>query len=90
MALYLSDKNFWGLPKKKYIKPFINETFDILIDLSDGTNQAIEYICAQSLAGLKTGTNPNSRVYDLIINQNTKNSKIFIDELEQTLNNLNQ
>lgn len=90
MAVYKSDLNIIGLPKKQWIKPFINEAFDILIDLTDGTNQAIEYICAQSVAGLKIGTKPKSRVYDLIIKHNFENSANFIDEIEQTLNNLNQ
>ncbi|MDA3881034.1 MAG: hypothetical protein PF436_11660 [Prolixibacteraceae bacterium] len=90
MAVYKSDRNLLGLPTKKWIIPFIDETFDILIDLTDGTNQAIEYICARSVAGFKTGTNPESRVYDLIIKHNFENSNSFINEIERTLNNLNQ
>ncbi|MBN1766918.1 MAG: hypothetical protein JXR50_05280 [Prolixibacteraceae bacterium] len=89
-ALYKSDINFWGLPSKKYIKPFMDEAFDILIDLTGSTNQAIEYICAKSKAGFKAGTNPECPAFDLIINISNNDSQTLINEIERTLKNLNQ
>ena len=89
VAIYSSDYNIIGLPKKKWINVFIKQRFSILIDFTNGDNRVVEYICALSNAKFIVGTNPKSKVYDLIIDQKFVNSSDLIDEIEKTLQNLN-
>ncbi|MCF8361107.1 MAG: hypothetical protein K9G70_00650 [Prolixibacteraceae bacterium] len=90
VAVYSSDYDIWGLPKKKWINDFIKQRFSILIDFTNGDNRAVEYICALSNAEFLVGTNPKSKVFDLIIDQNFVNSGDLFNEIENTLQNLNR
>ncbi|HKK80811.1 MAG TPA: hypothetical protein VJ909_01100 [Prolixibacteraceae bacterium] len=88
VAVYISDYNIWKLPVKRRINDFVKQKFSILIDLTNGDNRAVEYISALSNAEFLVGSNPKSKVFDLIIAQNFVNSGDLINEIEKTLRNL--
>jgi hypothetical protein len=88
MSIYNSDNNIWGLTKKKWLEDFINKRFSILIDLTDNTNNNVEYICALSNAEFLIGTNPKSKYFDLIIDQKFVNSSDLIVEIKDVLQKL--
>lgn len=88
--IYKSDLNIWGLPRIRKINEFINEPFDLLINLSGDTNKALTYICAASKSNFKISINSNEKVYDLIIDQKDDKLLDLFTEIEKVLNNLNK
>jgi hypothetical protein len=63
------DVNFFGVPKGAFVRSFINEKFDILIDVSIEESSALAYIAGVSAAGIKVGKYRKKMlyVYDLLI-----------------------
>lgn len=88
MAIYGSDNNFWGLPRKEWLNDFVDRKFSVIIDLTNATNSSVEYICALSKAEFLIGTNPKSKYFDLIINQKFVNSGDLIFEVKNILQKL--
>lgn len=88
-SVFRSDLNFWGIPPKKIINWFTNEEFDLLIDCTLQNNGVIDYICAKSEAKFKVSNKNDSKICDLIINQNDKKLSVFFDELENIIVNFN-
>lgn len=66
-----NDFNFWGLPNDESIRPFVEQTYDLLIDTIGEENPFSQYIALRTTASLKvayaTPTEDPSEVFDLII-----------------------
>ena len=77
-----------GIPKEIYLKDYIVEPFDAILNISDGKNKAIEYLCAVSLAKFKVGIQQNNDIYDLIIEQTEHNAQQIISEFVNAVKNL--
>lgn len=82
------ELNFVGIPKKSVLKSEIIEPFDMILNLSNGKNQAIEYICAVSLAKFKIAGQQNKDTYDLIIKQAEINIQQLLEEVVKAIKNL--
>lgn len=88
----LKDINWYYKPKSIIVDEFINNDFDILIDLSLNNNCfPIQYINALSKAKFKVGKfyeSPN--YYDFMINIDTNNDlKFFIEQIKHYLTMIN-
>jgi hypothetical protein len=88
-SIFINDLDFWGLPKSGKIETFIQKPFDLLINLSDETTDAIEFVCAKSVARFKVSSKSNGLIYDLVISGITDNYTL-IEEIRKTLNNFNK
>lgn len=66
-----TDINFWGLPSDESIRPFVEQSYDLLIDTIGEENFFSQYIALRTTANLKvvyaTPTEDPTEVYDLII-----------------------
>ena len=66
-----TDMNFWGLPSDESIRPFVEQTYDLLIDTIGEENFFSQYIALRTTASLKvvyaTPAEDPSEVFDLII-----------------------
>jgi hypothetical protein len=89
-GVYLNDLNIWGIPKLRRIETFVNQPFDLLINLSEQVNDNIEYVCAKSVAKFKINTRSNGPVYDLVIEQTKGNISTLLSEIERTVSNFNR
>lgn len=82
------DLNFQMIPNNPVIKNFINEEFDILINLSSGKSFPIKYITAMSNAKFRVGryNNANADCCDLLVKISGEPAlKTTIDEIENLL-----
>ena len=62
------ETGFLGLPKSETVESFLNEDYDILIDLSITEQIAVQYIVALSKAPMKVGwSSSQHNYYDLMI-----------------------
>lgn len=63
------DTNLLGFPKSEAVKEFIEQDFDILIDLTVDDILSIDYISGMSRAGFKAGRYRDEmmKVFDLMI-----------------------
>ena len=66
-----TDFNFWGLPNYEIIRPFVEQTYDLLIDTLGEENFFSQYIALRTSASLKvvyaTPAEDPSEIFDLII-----------------------
>lgn len=65
----LDDLN-WKLNPSSHLRSFLEEEFDILIDLSGSSKIPLEYVMRHSRAHMKVGknTSPRSAFYDVSVN----------------------
>lgn len=59
----------WQMRPVKNVSKFINEDFDILVDLTSGKNLPLNFLVKESKAAMKVGVKGSTaeRYYDLII-----------------------
>ncbi len=70
-----NDLSFFYIPKSQLIEDFINQKFDILLDLSIDELIPIEYIVDLSRAKFKIGKlKKNNHLYDLMIDVSKNNT----------------
>ena len=66
-----TDFNFWGLPNHEAIRPFVEQSYDLLIDTIGDENFFSQYIALKTPASLKivyaTPAEDPTEVFDLII-----------------------
>ncbi|MBN2807004.1 MAG: hypothetical protein JXR22_10135 [Prolixibacteraceae bacterium] len=86
-AVFSNDLNFWGLPSKENVQVFVNQPFDLLINLLPSPFDPADYVCSQSIARLKVARYPLGEVYDLIIRHDEPELNTYINEIVKTLNN---
>ena len=59
--------NWYGYPSCQAVEAFVQEDYDILIDISFEENGPLKYILERSTARFKVGKTPDSGAYDLIV-----------------------
>lgn len=66
------DVNWYGKPVRSSLNDFINEPFDLLIDLTMVDNYTIKHVVSSSVSSMKIGkkTNGYEDIYDLMITLN--------------------
>jgi hypothetical protein len=91
---FFSNKelNKIGKPTSPIIKNFIEEEYDLLLDLNVHDHFPLKYIAALSKAHFKVGKyNENdTEIYDMMIDaDNTKTVKYFLRQIDTYINMLN-
>ncbi len=89
-TIFSSDINLLKRPRKSLTKPFTEKKFDILINLTDGTNRAMNYICAKSKAKFKVSHIQTGDIFDLIIPLEKEKIHLIAAELFNVLTKLNE
>jgi hypothetical protein len=87
-VIYRSDLNFWKLPPDRLVHDFINTPFDLLINMTGNTNEALTYICAASKANFKVGYTSLGNLFDLVVDLDESHKHRLTDEVIKTLVNL--
>lgn len=86
------DVNWYFQPVKPFVKDFLDEEFDLLIDLSLSEHFPLLYLAAKSKAGLKIGRfdEEHQDYYDLMIDVPQDASiEFFIEQVMHYLNKIN-
>lgn len=89
----LKELNWYGKPNTHIIDNFINEDFDLLIDLNIHDHFALKYISALSKAKFKVGKYKESdeEIYDMMIDSdNTQKLKYFLRQVDTYITMLNK
>ena len=82
-----TDLNWYYKPKNVIINEFINQSFDILFDLSIDEYFTTNFIGNLSKANFKIGKQRPNSYHDLVIDINKNNSiKYLIDQIRHYLN----
>ncbi len=79
------ELNWMGKPSGVVIQNFINEEYDLLIDLNVHDHFPLKYICALSKAKFKVGkyNEADTSMYDMMIDaDNTKTVKYFLRQVD--------
>ncbi len=90
---YFSKKNinWYGKPRNERVEMFVNQDFDILIDLSIINEFPIKYISAMSLAKFKVGKQTENEKYlDFMIDISKKTeTEYLIEQITHYLSMIN-
>jgi hypothetical protein len=87
------DLNFQMIPVNPIVKNFINEKFDILINLNSGKCFPLQYISAMSKARFRVGrySNGNAVFFDMMIKLKGEPAiRTVIEEIEHFLRLINR
>ena len=85
------DLTWFGSVEKKEVKEFIKEPFDLLISYYDTEKAALLLISQLSKASFKVGfSSVDHRLNHFMIDTNSENYKVFIEELFKYLRILNK
>jgi len=87
------DVNWFGKPASVIIDNFINEEYDLLIDLNVSDHFALKYISALSKANFKVGKfdDKDIEIFDMMIDaDNTKTVKYFLRQIDTYITMLNK
>ena len=87
------ELNWFGKPSSVVIQNFIDEDYDLLIDLNINDQFPLKYISALSKANFKVGKyNENEmEIYDMMIDSdNTKTLKYFLRQVDTYIIMLNK
>jgi hypothetical protein len=86
------DLNWYFKPNDKFVRNFIDEEYDILIDLNIHDHFAMTYVSATSRARFKVGQykKENERIFDLMIEgTEEKGLKYYLRQVDTYLQMLN-
>ena len=89
----LKDLNWYGKPTSMVTKNFIDEEFELLIDLNVNDHFPLRYISALSKAIFKVGkyNEKDTEIYDLMIDaDNTKTVKYFLRQVDTYVTMINK
>jgi len=89
----LKELNWFGKPNTHIIENFINEEYDLLIDLNIHDHFALKYISALSKAKFKVGKfkEGDEQIYDMMIDaDNTQKLKYFLRQVDTYISMLNK
>ena len=89
----LKDLNWHQKPSSPIIENFINEEFDILLDLNIYDKLPLKFIAAASKAKCKIGkySEETENIYDLMIETDTEKSlKYFLRQIDIYLSKINK
>ena len=87
------ETNWYGKPTTHVIDNFIEEEYDLLIDLNIHDHYTLKYIASLSKAKFKVGkyTEANKLIYDMMIEvDETKNLKYFLRQVDTYLAMINK
>lgn len=87
------ELNWFGKPSSVIIENFINEEWDLLIDLNIKDHFPLKYISALSKANFKVGkfNEKEMEIYDMMIDSdNTKTLKYFLRQVDLYITMLNK
>lgn len=87
------ELNWFGKPSAMVVQNFINEEYDLLIDLNISDHFALKYIAALSKASFKVGkyNEKDIELYDMMIDSdNTKTLKYFLRQVDIYITMLNK
>lgn len=87
------DLNWFGKPSSMVIQNFIDEEYDLLIDLNINDHFPLKYISALSKANFKVGkfNEKGLEIYDMMIDSdNTKTLKYFLRQVDVYVTMLNK
>ena len=86
----VKDLYFYFIPKSKDVEHFVNEKFDILINLDLEQTDPILYVCAISNARFKAGpANAPPEIFDLMVDPKTPmDFEGYLEEIRKTFNRL--
>jgi len=79
------ELNWMGKPSGVVVQNFINEEYDLLIDLNVHDHFPLKYMCALSRARFKVGkySLADTDMYDMMIDaDNTKTVKYFLRQID--------
>ena len=81
------DLNYYAFPNNIIVRNFINESFDILIDLTANRVVPLKLILCFSKSSFKVGSfsNENKKFYDLMIETDPSN---YLEYVEHVFNYL--
>ena len=85
--------NWFGKPTSMIIQNFINEKYDVLLDLNINDHFSLKYISALSKADFKVGkfSTLGVEIYDMMIDSdNTKTLKYFLKQVDIYITMLNK
>ena len=81
-----ADLNWGGCPTAPEVEAFINEEFDILIDLSRSSEFVFKYIVSLSKAHFRIGgLDYENNPYDFVFLDNTNSDETFVEQVLQFL-----
>jgi hypothetical protein len=89
----LKELNWFGKPSTHIIENFINEEYDLLIDLNIHDHFPLKYIAALSKAKFKVGKykEQDEIIYDMMIDSdNTQKLKYFLRQVDTYIAMLNK
>ena len=89
----IKSLNLIGKPKPLFVEQFIEEEFDLLIDLNLNNRFPLKYISSLSKAQFKVGnySKKNTSMYDLMIDiSKTPNLKYFMQQVDVYLAMINK
>lgn len=89
----VKELNWFGKPSSVIIKNFIDEEYDLLIDLNVHDHFALKYISALSKALFKVGKydEKDTEIFDMMIDaDNTKTVKYFLRQVDTYITMLNK
>lgn len=87
------ELNFYGKPTTMIAKNFIDEEYELLIDLNVNDHFPLRYISALSKAAFKVGkyNEKDTEIYDLMIDaDNTKTVKYFLRQVDTYITMINK
>lgn len=87
------ELNWWGKPGEVFVKNFIDEEWDVLINFSLNDSFPLKYIASLSKAKMKIGAHieSNEAIYDLLIRQpEGKSFKFFMRQVDHYLGIINK
>ena len=87
------DLNFKMIPVNPIVQNFINEKFDVLINLNSGKCFPLQYISAMSHARFRVGRYLRTAIdsYDMMVQiKGEPGIKVVIDEIEHFLKQINK
>ncbi len=87
-----SSHNWYGKPTDHIVTNFIDEPFDIMIDINSNNDAVITYIAAMSKAKFKVGRfDENDFIHDLMFESpNEKGLKFFLRQVDTYLAMINK
>jgi hypothetical protein len=87
------DLNWFGKPSSVVIRNFMNEEWDLLIDLNIHDHYPLKYISTLSYANFKVGkyNEKDLEIYDMMIDSdNTKTLKYFLRQVDIYITMMNK
>lgn len=88
----LKDLNLIGKPDPSFINQFLEENYDLLIDLNLKEHYSLKYMASLSNANFKVGmyNKKDTKIYDMMIDvEKNKTLKYFLKQIDTYISMLN-